>query len=93
MTPAEVSWPDPPIVVAIIAAMGVAMGAWLTWLASGASRLQARVEDLEAKYASMWEARERDAIVKRQLGDHLDLLEHHIWTGQPPPPPPRPAGV
>ena len=36
------TWPDPPILVAIIAATGVGLGAWLTWLASGSSRLQAR---------------------------------------------------
>lgn len=24
------------------------------------------------------------------LGDHIDLLEAHIWQGLPPPPPPRP---
>ena len=24
------------------------------------------------------------------LGDHVDVLENHIWTGKPPPPPPRP---
>lgn len=26
-------------------------------------------------------------------GDHIDLLENHIWTGKPPPPPPRPRYI
>lgn len=27
------------------------------------------------------------------LGDHVDVLENHIWRGKPPPPPPRPRYI
>ena len=87
------TWPEPPILVAIIAVSGVGLGAWLTWLASGSNRLQARVDSLEAKYAALWEARERDALIKRAQGDHIDVLEHHIWRQLPPPPPQLPDGI
>lgn len=48
--------------------------------------LEERVEDLEGK-------RQADALTKRAMGDHIDVLEHHIWEQKPPPPPPRPPGV
>lgn len=48
--------------------------------------LEGRVEDLEGK-------RQADALTKRAMGDHIDILEHHIWQQKPPPPPPRPPGV
>ena len=61
-------------------------GAWVVAGAGRITRLEARIERLEA-------LREADAITKRQLGDHVDLLEHHIWDRKPPPPPPRPEGI
>ena len=47
--PHVIPWPDPPIIAAIIGAVGIGFGAWLTWLASGAARLAARIEALEAR--------------------------------------------
>lgn len=40
------------------------------------SRLEARLDHVEA-----WNVTQ---------GDHIDVLENHIWLGKPPPPPPRP---
>lgn len=31
--------------------------------------------------------------VSRARSDHIDVLEHHIWSGKGRPPPPRPEGV
>lgn len=50
-----------------------------------------RITDIENNYGSLWKDRESDAIKKRQLGDHIDVLEAHIWADKGPPPPPRPA--
>jgi uncharacterized membrane protein YccC len=36
---------------------------------------------------------EAKTLLIRAQGDHIDLLEHHIWQRLPPPPPPRPAGL
>ncbi len=63
-----IPWPDPPIIAAIIAALGLAFGAWLTWLASGASRLSARIETLETRMAKV--ESENDTL----RGEKNDLL-------------------
>lgn len=54
-------------------------------------RLMQRVDALEAQ-------RDEDEENKRALradlaayGDHIDILEAHIWGGKPPPPPARPV--
>lgn len=52
-----------------------------------------RLAIAEARIDSLWAAREADALIKRRLGDHIDLLEAHIWRSDPPPPPPRPDGI
>lgn len=59
-----------------------------------------RIKDLEDRDAvweqrcnALWNAREVDALTKRAMGDHIDVLEDHIWKQMPPPPPPRPPGV
>ena len=59
-----------------------------------------RIKDLEDRDAmweqrcnTLWQTREADAIVKRRMGDHIDVLEDHIHKQLPPPPPPRPAGI
>lgn len=93
MHPTLIPWPEPTVLTAIIAAGAVALGGWLTWLASGASRLQARVDRLEDRQDQLWADRERDDLTKRAMGDHIDVLEAHIWDHKPPPPPTRPAGV
>ena len=56
-------------------------------------KLIERVKTLEDGQRELWRLREEDAKVKRAQGDHIDLLEDHIWKQKPPPPPPRPAGV
>ena len=59
-----------------------------------------RIKDLEDRDAMwearcniLWAAREADALVKRAQGDHIDVLEDHIWKRRPPPPPHRPSIV
>lgn len=54
-------------------------------------KLAARVSSLEDRVVMYETKAERDAITKRRMGDHIDVLEAHIWQGKPPPPPPRPA--
>jgi hypothetical protein len=56
-------------------------------------QLLSRVSSLESQVTDLWKAREEDARVKRAQGDHIDVLEDHIWQRLPPPPPPRPPGV
>lgn len=46
----------------------------------------ARIDELEARLE------EKSRLIRAQ-GDHIDVLEHHIWRGYGPPPPPRPAGL
>jgi hypothetical protein len=41
----------------------------------------------------LWGARRADAVLIRAQGDHIDVLEAHIWQGLPPPPPARPQGL
>lgn len=77
------------ILLAVITAGTVVAGA----LVGLVGHIWKRVADLEASYSSLWSAREADAITKRKQGDHIDVLEAHIWRGDPPPPPPRPPGV
>lgn len=77
------------ILLAVISAGAVVAGALVGLI----GHVWKRVADLEAGYASLWAAREADAITKRAQGDHIDVLEDHIWKHKPPPPPPRPAGV
>lgn len=52
-----------------------------------------RIATLEARVDTLWEQREEDAITRRRMGDHIDVLESHIWNQLPPPPPPRPEGL
>jgi len=59
-----------------------------------------RIKELEDRDAVwegrcnvLWAAREQDARIKRAQGDHIDVLEHHIWDRKPPPPPTRPSIV
>lgn len=53
----------------------------------------AEVARLSAEQHRLWDARRADALTIRAQGDHIDVLEAHIWAGKPPPPPPRPPGV
>ncbi|WP_159622663.1 hypothetical protein [Ruania rhizosphaerae] len=62
--------------------------------------LQTRLRDSETRQASMqgeidrlWTARRADAVLIRAQGDHIDVLEAHIWARREPPPPARPQGA
>lgn len=55
--------------------------------------LMSRIQQLEERTDNLEKQRRRDALLIRAQGDHIDLLENHIWTKQPPPPPPRPSEV
>lgn len=83
----EIPWPEPPIIVAIIAALGVALGAWLTWLASGASRLQARVAALEERndrqeqrIADLEKSKKAKDLVISLMASFIDRLGAY-WAG------------
>jgi hypothetical protein len=52
-----------------------------------------RIEQLERRVTELEDKRAVDALVKRAMGDHIDVLEAHIIRGDGPPPPPRPPGV
>jgi hypothetical protein len=71
--------------VLITAAVAIG-GSWLVARAGRMRYLEDRIDRLEA-------AREAAGIAKRRLGDHVDLLEHHIYARKPPPPPTRPEGI
>lgn len=75
-----------PTELALLVAGGSLVGAVFATLAAMMGHLWKRVTDLEA-------LREKDALTKRAQGDHIDVLEAHIWAGKPPPPPARPVGV
>jgi len=77
------------IALAVISAEGVIMVVLVALI----GHIWKRLTDLENNYATAWDAREADAITKRKQGDHIDVLEAHIWDRKPPPPPPRPVGV
>ncbi len=57
------------------------------------STLMGRIQTLEEGQRNLWAELEKAALVKRAQGDHIDVLENHIWKQLPPPPPPRPVGV
>lgn len=81
------------ILVAVISAMGVLIAAIIAAAIGLFGHLWKRIADLEDAHVQLWQLREADALVKRAAGDHIDVLEDHIWKGKPPPPPSRPAGV
>lgn len=79
---------DPNLLVAIVAA-AVALGG--SWFLTRGDR--GRIRDLEGQVERLWTSRRADALTLRRQGDHIDLLEDHIWQSKPPPPPTRPDGV
>lgn len=92
------------IVVAAVSTVGMIIAAAIAATASRRSQAavlalevrktdHARIATLEARVDSLETKREADALLKRAAGDHIDVLEQHIWDRKPPPPPPRPPGV
>ena len=62
-----IPWPDPPVLAAIIAALGVGFGAWLTWLASGARDLRVRIDTLEGRIDKVEAEKDRLAADRNEL--------------------------
>lgn len=81
------------LMAAVIAGGAVIMAAALTLAGVILGHLFKRMSDLELAHAQLWQAREADALIKRAAGDHIDVLEAHIWARKEPPPPCRPAGI
>ena len=84
----------------IVTAMITFAATWITSRHTSARILleqlqteRARIRELEARVDLLEQRRENDALVKRRMGDHIDLLELHIIRGEGPPPPPRPEGL
>jgi hypothetical protein len=77
------------LAVAVITAQGVLLAAFAAVL----GHVWKRIADLESSQRELWRARESDAVTKRALGSHIDVLEDHIWQDKGPPPPPRPVGI
>lgn len=79
--------------VSLLASGGLLVVGILTAVGAILGHLWKRVTDLEAARDALFKLREDDALVKRAQGDHIDVLEAHIWARKDPPPPPRPVGV
>lgn len=57
------------------------------------AQLLERVKAMEDWKVGAEERAEGRVRVIRAQGDHIDVLEDHIWRRLPPPPPPRPEGT
>lgn len=76
--PLVIPWPDPPIIAAIIAALGVGFGAWLTWLASGARDLRGRIDTLEGRISKIEEERDSYALLVSAMASFINRLG--VWV-------------
>ena len=87
----ESSWLDPSIVVAIIAAVSLALGAWLTWVASGTGRLQQRVDKLEERVQSLETEKANLALLLTLAASFINRIGLWLLGGQhaPRPEPPE----
>lgn len=90
--PLVIPWPDPPIIAAIIAALGVGFGAWLTWLASGARDLRARIDTLEERIAKIETERDGLSTLVSAMASFINRLGAWVEAGadrrrKPKPPP------
>lgn len=54
-------------------------------------RLAKRLESVEHRLDDSEVENRALRSMNDRLGDHIDVLEAHIWGGSPPPPPPRPT--
>lgn len=59
-------------------------------LSDGWERL---IRKMERRSARLEKRLDRMEEWNAEQGDHIDVLENHIWTGRPPPPPPRPRYI
>lgn len=85
-------WPDPPVMAAIVAAAGMTFGAWLTWLASGAGRLQARIDALEKRTDALEDdvrAKEQIIRIMASFVDRLGMWLEGGMSGTRPRPDPK----
>lgn len=87
-----IPWPDPPIIAAILTTLGVAFGAWLTWLASGVRDLRARIDTLEGRIAKIEEERNSYALLVSAMASFINRLGAWVEAGadrrrKPKPPP------
>lgn len=51
------------------------------------------IRGVERRAARLEKRLDRMEEWNTEQGDHIDVLENHIWTGKPPPPPPRPRYI
>lgn len=93
-----------PIYVALITAVGVAFGGWLTFLVSrrkqtsdaGMQMIDQHQEDIAGLRGEVTSQRvriEKIERVARVQGDYIGELRRHITDQRPPPPPPYPEGL
>lgn len=81
---------------AVLTVMGVTQGHLWTRLKQAedkAEKVRTHALDQDRRISELWAERRRDAVTIRLLGDHIDVLEAHIWGKKEPPPPPRPDGL
>ena len=53
------------------------------------ARLEAaweRIRQLEGRVTELEDKRAADAVLRRDMGDYIDVLQAHIWRGADPPP-------
>lgn len=90
--PLVIPWPDPPVLAAILAAMAMGFGAWLTWLASGARDLRGRVDTLENRISKIEGERDTLASLVSAMSSFINRLGVWVEAGadrkrRPKPPP------
>ena len=82
------------VIITVGVSLGVSLGgSWLVAKNTASNRDHLRIAALESRVDILEQKREQDAIIKRLMGDHIDVLENHIWERKGPPPPARPEGI
>lgn len=72
-----IGWPDPPVTTAIIGGAAALLAAWLTWVASGAGRLQARVDKLETRVQTLED--EKTALARQLTAAASFINRVGLW--------------